>query len=75
MLYSLGRKEVENLRAEDPIAEVNCSFCDKKYHIDLNELLADWPTPNSSPAMGTAHRRMRRNKCTAEEKGERQLWN
>lgn len=37
MLYSLGRKEVENLRAEDPIAEVNCQFCDKKYHIDLND--------------------------------------
>ena len=52
MLYSLGRKEVENLRAEDPIAEVNCQFCDKKYHIDLNELLADWPTPEQQPGDG-----------------------
>lgn len=43
MLYSLGRKEVEKLCAEDPMAEVNCQFCDKKYHIDLNALLADWP--------------------------------
>ena len=25
------------------MAEVNCQFCDKKYHIDLNALLADWP--------------------------------
>ena len=49
MLYSLGRKEVENLRAEDPIAEINCQFCDKKYHIDLNELLSDWPAPQQQP--------------------------
>ena len=52
MLYSLGRKEVENLRAEDPIAEVNCQFCDKKCHIDLNELLADWPAPETQPGDG-----------------------
>ena len=52
MLYSLGRKEVENLRAEDPIAEVNCQFCDKKYPIDLNELLADWPAPETQPGDG-----------------------
>ena len=52
MLYSLGRKEVENLRAEDPIAEVNCQFCDKKYHIDLNELLADWPATEQQPGDG-----------------------
>ena len=52
MLYSLGRKEVENLRAEDPIAEVNCQFCDKKYHIDLNELLVDWPAPEQQPGDG-----------------------
>lgn len=52
MLYSLGRKEVENLRAEDPIAEINCQFCDKKYHIDLNELLADWPAPEQQPGDG-----------------------
>lgn len=52
MLYSLGRKEVENLRAEDPIAEINCQFCDKKYHIDLNELLGDWPAPETQPGDG-----------------------
>lgn len=43
MLRSLGRKEVERLRDEDPRAEVDCQFCDKVYHVDLNELLADWP--------------------------------
>ena len=53
-LAAIGRtgKEVENLRAEDPIAEVNCQFCDKKYHIDLNELLADWPAPEQQPGDG-----------------------
>ena len=45
MLHSLGRKEVEALCAEDPVAEVNCQFCDKVYHIDLKALLADWPAP------------------------------
>ena len=43
MLRSLGRKEVERLRDEDPCAEVDCQFCDKVYHVDLNELLAGWP--------------------------------
>ena len=43
MLRSLGRKEVERLREEDPHAEVDCQFCDKVYHIDLGELLASWP--------------------------------
>ena len=43
MLRSLGRKEVEKLRDEDPIAEVNCQFCDKIYKVDLNELLENWP--------------------------------
>ena len=42
MLRSLGRKEVERLREEDPHAEVDCQFCDKVYHIDLGELLASW---------------------------------
>lgn len=39
MLVSLGPKELKNLREEDPIAEVKCQFCDKVYHIDLNELV------------------------------------
>lgn len=43
MIKSLGRTEVERLRDEDPIAEVDCQFCDKKYKIDLNDLLEKWP--------------------------------
>lgn len=43
MLHSLGEKEVEKLRDEDPVAEVNCQFCDKVYRVDLNELLKKWP--------------------------------
>ena len=43
MLHSLGKKEVENLRDEDTVAEVNCQFCDKVYRVDLNELLKKWP--------------------------------
>lgn len=43
MLHSLGKKEVEKLRDEDPIAEVNCQFCDKIYRVDLNRLLEKWP--------------------------------
>lgn len=44
MLHSLGKKGVEKLRDEDPIAEVNCQFCDKIYRVDLNELLEKWPS-------------------------------
>lgn len=44
MLHSLGKKEVEKLRDEDPVAEVNCQFCDKIYRVDLNELLEKWPS-------------------------------
>ena len=44
MLHSLGKKEVEKLRDEDPIAEVNCQFCDKIYRVDLNRLLEKWPS-------------------------------
>ena len=43
MLHSLGKKEVEKLRDEDPVVEVNCQFCDKVYRVDLNELLKKWP--------------------------------
>ena len=43
MIRSLGKKEVEKLRDEDPIAEVNCQFCNKNYKVDLNELLKKWP--------------------------------
>ena len=44
MLHSLGKKEVEKLRDEDPIADVYCQFCDKIYRVDLNELLEKWPS-------------------------------
>lgn len=44
MLHSLGKKEVEKLRDEDPIADVNCQFCDKIYRVDLNRLLEKWPS-------------------------------
>ena len=43
-LRSLGRAEVERLRDEDPVATVDCQFCGKACHIDLNELLKNWPT-------------------------------
>ena len=39
MLLSLGRKELEKLRDEDPHCEVVCHFCHKKYEFDLNELV------------------------------------
>ncbi len=38
-LISMGRQELESLMKEEPVAEVNCQFCDKKYHIDLKKLL------------------------------------
>ena len=41
MLLSLGRKELEKLRDEDPCCEVVCHFCHTKYEFDLNELLAE----------------------------------
>lgn len=42
-LRSLGRTEVEALRDEDPFAEVDCQFCGRKYRVDLNDLLNNWP--------------------------------
>ena len=39
MLLSLGRKELEKLRDEDPHCEVVCHFCHTKYEFDLNKLL------------------------------------
>lgn len=38
-LISMGRKELEKLASEEPVVEVNCQFCDKKYHVDVNKLL------------------------------------
>ena len=39
MLLSLGKKELEKLRDEDPNCEVVCRFCHTKYQFDLNELV------------------------------------
>ena len=39
MLLSLGRKELEKLRDEDPDCEVVCHFCHTKYHFDLNKVV------------------------------------
>ena len=50
MLRSLGRDEIVKLRDEDPIAEVNCQFCDKSYTVDLDALLKSWPeAPAAAP--------------------------
>ena len=43
MIRSLGKKEVERMRDEDPVAEVNCQFCNKNYRVNLNDLLKNWP--------------------------------
>ena len=51
MLLSLGRKELEKLRDEDPHCEVVCHFCHSKYNFDLNQLLKELPeTPEAAPA-------------------------
>ena len=39
MLLSLGRKELEKLRDEDPHCEVVCHSCHTKYEFDLNKLV------------------------------------
>ena len=50
MLLSLGRKELEKLRDEDPHCEVVCHFCHSKYNFDLNQLLKELPeTPEAAP--------------------------
>ena len=38
-LISLGKKELEDLYKEEPTAEVVCQFCNKKYQVDLGELI------------------------------------
>ena len=50
MLLSLGRKELEKLRDEDPHCEVVCHFCHSKYNFDLNQLLKELPEiPEAAP--------------------------
>lgn len=39
MLLSLGKKELEKLRDEDPHCEAVCHFCHTKYQFDLNKLV------------------------------------
>lgn len=41
MLLSLGRRELEKMRDEDPCCEVTCHFCHAAYRFDLNELVKD----------------------------------
>ena len=50
MLFSLGRKELEKLRDEDPHCEVVCHFCHSKYTFDLNQLLKEIPAETKVPA-------------------------
>ena len=50
MLFSLGRKELEKLRDENPHCEVVCHFCHSKYTFDLNQLLKEMPTETKVPA-------------------------
>lgn len=38
-LLSLGKEELENLAAQEDVAEVCCQFCDKKHRIPLRGLL------------------------------------
>lgn len=38
-LISLGKQEIESMIAEEPTVEIVCHFCDKKYNINLIELL------------------------------------
>ncbi len=40
VVRSLGRKELERMRDEDPKCEVICHFCNQKYEFDLNDMLA-----------------------------------
>ena len=38
-LVSLGREELQRLEKEEPVVEVACQFCDKKYHVSISKLL------------------------------------
>ncbi len=40
VLASLGKEELQKMLAESPVAEVECHFCNKKYSVDLAEILA-----------------------------------
>ena len=53
MLLSLGKKELEKLRDEDPHCEVVCHFCHAKYQFDLNKLVKKAVDKQSAPAEET----------------------
>lgn len=53
MLLSLGKKELEKLRDEDPHCEVVCHFCHTKYQFDLNKLVKKAVDKQSAPAEET----------------------
>ncbi len=53
MLLSLGKKELEKLRDEDPHCEVVCHFCHTKYQFDLNKLVKKAVDKQSDPAEET----------------------
>lgn len=53
MLLSLGKKELEKLRDEDPHCEVVCHFCHTKYQFDLNKLVKKAVDKQSTPAEET----------------------
>lgn len=38
-LISIGKEELENMAAEQDDTEVNCHFCNKKYHFSSKEIL------------------------------------
>lgn len=41
ILSSLGQKELQKMMQEKPTAEVECHFCNKVYHVGLEELLTN----------------------------------
>ena len=38
MLIALGKEELTKLADEDPVTEVCCHFCDKKYRFTSDEI-------------------------------------
>lgn len=53
MVMSLGRKELETMRDEDPHCEVVCHFCHTKYEFDLNDLIAELDAAQPTEATET----------------------
>lgn len=41
ILISLGRGDLEEMKSENPIATVECHFCDKKYNVNIDKLLQE----------------------------------